>query len=344
MGRGPAYPRASLLDLDQSQNLGPAIIKAVNRMELNGQANVKPHTEVLNLRRMGMGKANDCQVINFVGPQNLGAGPGYLSKFLAKFGYPAPLAANGLKPGARRRDRPRPLPPVREAQALIQEACHNFLNYAQERPAPLGQMQLSPGFAAGPYQQGYCFPVAPPYTFRDTWGDRRGGGRYHHAVDIFAGEGTPVYAITAGIIHKLVVWPGAGITLFLRGHDGKGYGYMHLQGYAPGLVEGKGVQAGELIAYVGRTGIKRESAHLHLQVHADHNFEKNQKVNPYGLLVQLCNGKGVTDLGDGKIARWRIPQAEFGTHGTVRLSSSGPRRFQSGVRSFEDAGKIYIHN
>ena len=72
---------------------------------------------------------------------------------------------------------------------------------------------------------------------------------------------------------------------------------MHLQGYAEGIVEGKTVQRGELIAYVGRTGIKESAAHLHLPVYPDHSFARGEFLDPYGLLVQLCNGQGVTDLG-----------------------------------------------
>jgi murein DD-endopeptidase MepM/ murein hydrolase activator NlpD len=142
----------------------------------------------------------------------------------------------------------------------------------------------------------YCFPVAAPFSFRDTWNDLRGWNRYHHSVDIFAAEGTEVYAITDGVIHKLAIWPGAGITVLLRGLDAKGYGYMHLLAYVEGLYEGKRVRKGDLIAYVGRTGLQTDQAHLHLQVHKDHQFNKDARLNPYDLLVMLCQGQGVTDL------------------------------------------------
>ena len=185
-------------------------------------------------------------------------------------------------------------------------------------------------------QLSHCFPVAPPFSFRDTWGDPRSGGRYHYAADIFAWEGTPVYAITAGVINQLATLGDAGITLFLRGQDGYGYGYMHLQGYAEGIVEGKTVKKGELIAFVGRTGIQQSAAHLHFQVYADHLFAKYELLNPYSMLVQLCNGQGVTDLFQPKIARRQIPAMEVINSETVRLSGFAPRSDQSSQRRVKD--------
>jgi murein DD-endopeptidase MepM/ murein hydrolase activator NlpD len=162
-------------------------------------------------------------------------------------------------------------------------------------------------------------------------------------VDIIASDGTPVYAITSGVIHTLAAWPGAGISLLLRGQDGRGYGYMHLQGYAPGIAEGKTVHQGELIAYVGHTGIQQDAAHLHLQVYADDSFDRDRLVNPYGLLVQLSNGKGVTDWSSPAMARRQIPAAKVVDFGPVTLSGSVPRRYQAGQPKIIDA-PIWLTN
>jgi peptidoglycan LD-endopeptidase LytH len=37
----------------------------------------------------------------------------------------------------------------------------------------------------------------------DTWGVPRGGGRVHEGQDIFAEEGTPIYAAAAGYIYRI---------------------------------------------------------------------------------------------------------------------------------------------
>ena len=119
---------------------------------------------------------------------------------------------------------------------------------------------------------------------------------------------------------------------------------MHLQGYAPGLVEGKVVRTGELIGYVGRTGMQTSAAHLHLQVYADQRFCKDELLNPYGFLVQLCHGIGVTDLYQPKIARLEVPETRVKGIQVYRRPKSGALRAGVGQFSVRDSSITVIKN
>jgi hypothetical protein len=76
---------------------------------------------------------------------------------------------------------------------------------------------------------------------------------------------------------------------------------------------------------------------LHLQVYADDSLDRDKLVNPYGLLVQLSNGKGVNDWSSPVMARRQIPAAEVVNFGPVTLSGSVPRRYQASQDKIIDA-------
>ena len=330
--------KASIPETNQPLNLWPRLIKAVSRMDSRRNLKSASAKGVPGLSQLRLKKAYDLQVGNASDPQdNIWMAPRYLGRLWAKTGCRSPLALAAYNPGSRRPDLQQNLPPLQEIQALVRDVCKNFLTYAQT-------VQPGVDFLADSNPLSYCFPVAPPYSFRDTWGDWRSGGRQHHAVDIFACDGTPVYAITSGVIHALATGNESGISLYLLGQDGRGYGYMHLQEYAAGIAEGKTVRKGELIAYVGHTGIKRDSAHLHLQVYGDDSFNRDTLVNPYGLLVQLSHGIGVTDLFYPTIARRQIPAAEVLDFGPVTLSGSVPRKYQGSQPKVVDASTWLPNN
>jgi murein DD-endopeptidase MepM/ murein hydrolase activator NlpD len=309
--RERSKPRATVIIAPAKRSV-PA--KVLARPVLRGgKALVKPEAaparSASEVRPLMPGTTPDLHKVNpFNAKDNILAGTRYMLGLLAKLSYHYPLALPGGAQEPQLADRSMDRPSIQQARVVVPEGWKKILQAAQEPRFQLGQVSQGSNYLseAGPLR--YSFPVAGPFSFRDSWGDFRSGGRLHRAVDIVAPEGSEVYAITTGVIASLTTSAGGGITLSLMGQDGKGYGYMHLQGYAPGLVEGKVVRTGELIGYVGRTGIQTSAAHLHLQVYADHRLNRDELLNPYYFLVQLCHGVGVTDLNQPKIARMEIPE------------------------------------
>lgn len=80
--------------------------------------------------------------------------------------------------------------------------------------------------------------------------------RPHHGVDYAAPAGTPVVAVGDGVVIAKGYAGGGGNTVKIRHNTGKLVsGYLHLQRYAKGLAVGSRVQQGQLIGYVGSTGL-----------------------------------------------------------------------------------------
>jgi murein DD-endopeptidase MepM/ murein hydrolase activator NlpD len=128
-------------------------------------------------------------------------------------------------------------------------------------------------------------------ALRDNWSEPRGGGtRGHHAIDIMAPAGTPVLAAADGKIEKLFLSRLGGNTIYERSVDGGTvYYYAHLDRYAPALVEGQPVKAGQAIAVVGSTGDADPSApHLHFEIHRmapGEGWWQGEEMNPHPVLT-----------------------------------------------------------
>jgi murein DD-endopeptidase MepM/ murein hydrolase activator NlpD len=106
-------------------------------------------------------------------------------------------------------------------------------------------------------------------TLVPTFNALRGGGaRVHGALDIMAPRGTPVVAAESGTIVKLFASKPGGTTIYQFDPSGTYcYYYAHLDRYAPGLVQGTGVERGQTIGYVGSTGnASPEAPHLHFAI------------------------------------------------------------------------------
>ena len=102
----------------------------------------------------------------------------------------------------------------------------------------------------------------------DTFSQKRDGGRAHEALDIPAPRGTPVVAVDDGRVVKLFNSKPGGLTVYqFDPSENFAYYYAHLDGYAPGLAEGRVLKRGELVGYVGSTGNASPAApHLHFAI------------------------------------------------------------------------------
>ncbi|MDF2739024.1 MAG: peptidase family, partial [Actinomycetia bacterium] len=91
-----------------------------------------------------------------------------------------------------------------------------------------------------------------PYSYVDSWGAPRSGGRSHQGTDVMAPHGARVFAFVNGVVSRESTSSNGGIQLYLQGDNGVEYFYAHLSGYA--VSTGARVRAGQLIAYNGQTG------------------------------------------------------------------------------------------
>lgn len=123
----------------------------------------------------------------------------------------------------------------------------------------------------------------------DTWGAPRGGGRVHEGQDIFAQEGTPIYAAAAGYIYRIGNGsPLGGNTVTVIAAGGHRHYYAHLQGFSEEIREGQAVTADTLLGYVGKTGNAATTPpHLHFGVYVGEadNLCDWDAINPLPLLV-----------------------------------------------------------
>ncbi|MBV9995066.1 MAG: M23 family metallopeptidase [Caulobacteraceae bacterium] len=117
--------------------------------------------------------------------------------------------------------------------------------------------------------------LGPPLEFLKVtsgFGLRRhpllGFTRMHQGIDLAAPVGAPVLAAADGVVTEAAREGGYGNLLRLRHAGGWATGYAHLLTFAPGLSPGSRVLRGEVIGFVGETGLAT-GPHLHFEVSLD---------------------------------------------------------------------------
>jgi murein DD-endopeptidase MepM/ murein hydrolase activator NlpD len=103
--------------------------------------------------------------------------------------------------------------------------------------------------------------------------------RAHQGIDFGAGTGTPIVAAGDGVVVEARRWGGYGNWLRIRHSGGWDTGYGHISRYAKGIRPGMHVRQGQVVAYVGSTGLAT-GPHLHYEV-----WKNGQRLNPIGAKI-----------------------------------------------------------
>jgi murein DD-endopeptidase MepM/ murein hydrolase activator NlpD len=122
------------------------------------------------------------------------------------------------------------------------------------------------------------FLVRKPITQGETrsgFGMRRhpilGYVRMHTGVDWSGPTGTPIFAAGNGTVIKVGRESGYGNRVEIQHANGYITTYNHLSGYARGLAEGQRVRQGQVVGYLGMTGLAT-GPHLHYEVIVNGHF------------------------------------------------------------------------
>ena len=106
--------------------------------------------------------------------------------------------------------------------------------------------------------------------------------RPHEGVDYAAPTGTPVKAVGEGVVTQRGWSGGYGNQVIVRHGGGLESLYAHLSGYARGLKTGQKVRQGEVIGFVGMTGLAT-GPHLDFRLRQSGKFINPAKaINPRG--------------------------------------------------------------
>lgn len=92
--------------------------------------------------------------------------------------------------------------------------------------------------------------------------------RRHEGIDFAADPGAPVMAAGDGVVTRREWTGGYGNLVEIRHANGIVTRYGHLQGFATGLAPGKRLTQGQVIGYVGSTGLAT-GPHLHYEFRVD---------------------------------------------------------------------------
>jgi murein DD-endopeptidase MepM/ murein hydrolase activator NlpD len=117
--------------------------------------------------------------------------------------------------------------------------------------------------------------------------------KMHTGVDWACATGTPIMAAGAGVIEEAGRKGEYGNYIRIRHANGYKTAYGHMSRFAPGVSEGVKVRQGQIIGYVGTTGLS-SGPHVHFEVLVNNSF-----VDPMSIQVpreRQLSGKQLADF------------------------------------------------
>jgi murein DD-endopeptidase MepM/ murein hydrolase activator NlpD len=110
--------------------------------------------------------------------------------------------------------------------------------------------------------------------------------KMHTGVDWAAPYGTPVYASGNGVVEKVGWESGYGKYIRIRHANGYETAYGHMTAYARGVDTGARVRQGQVIGFVGSTGLSTGS-HLHYEIMVNGRFVDPMRIKlPRGRVLE----------------------------------------------------------
>ncbi len=159
----------------------------------------------------------------------------------------------------------------------------------------LGLLLSSPSTATGdgPLRVGPPLGSLQTNELHDSFNEIHHGHR-HEAIDIMRPRGTPVLAVTDGVIRKVFISRQGGLTIYEFDRESEYcFYYAHLDRYSDKIREGMPVARGDVIGYVGTTGDALPDApQLHFAIFRlapDKTWWKGEAINPYPILMRVEN-------------------------------------------------------
>jgi murein DD-endopeptidase MepM/ murein hydrolase activator NlpD len=139
-----------------------------------------------------------------------------------------------------------------------------------------------------------------------------GYNRMHRGMDFAAPTGTPILAAGDGVIESIGPNSGYGNYIRIRHNNRLSTAYGHMSRFASGLGRGDRIAQGDVIGYVGSTGLST-GPHLHYEV-----LVEGAQVNP--MSVDLPTGR---TLEGAELARFREMVTEFDAEYATGMRRAG---------------------